>query len=88
MEGIAPTVPQLQDPGKTASTSDLLQCKGGYMIKKADNIDAYAQALTLILKNPENMSTMGQVNALRAEQFSMQQVSARMEEIYKRISSR
>ncbi|RHP47301.1 glycosyltransferase family 4 protein [Clostridium sp. AF32-12BH] len=88
MEEIAPTAEQPQAQDKTASTSDLLQCKGGYMIKKADNVDAYAQALALILKNPEDMNTMGQTNALRAQQFSMQQVAARMEEIYKRISSR
>lgn len=64
----------------------LQPCKGGYMIQKADDADAYAEALALILRKPESMNSMKQANVLRAQQFSMEQVSARMEKIYQRIS--
>lgn len=56
------------------------------MIQKADDADAYAEALALILRKPESMNSMKQANVLRAQQFSMEQVSARMEKIYQRIS--
>lgn len=59
--------------------------KGGYMISKADDVDAYTEALALILRHPDSMNSMKQANALRAQQFSMEQVSARMEKIYQRI---
>ena len=55
------------------------------MISKADDVDAYTEALALILRHPDSMNSMKQANALRAQQFSMEQVSARMEKIYQRI---
>lgn len=66
-------------------SAGLQPCKGGYMISKADDVDAYTEALALILRHPDSMNSMKQANALRAQQFSMEQVSARMEKIYQRI---
>ena len=82
----------LMEPENAASqnissrSAGLQPCKGGYMISKADDADSYAEALALILRNPDSMGSMKQANALRAQQFSMEQVSARMEKIYQRIS--
>lgn len=67
-------------------SAGLQPCKGGYMISKANDVNAYAEAIAQILRNPVSMDSMKQANALRARQFSMEQVSARMEKIYQRIS--
>ena len=56
------------------------------MISKANDVNAYAEAIAQILRNPVSMDSMKQANALRARQFSREQVSARMEKIYQRIS--
>lgn len=61
-------------------------CKGGYMVKKADDVDAYVEVLARMLKNPESMEVMKQANILRAKDFSMEKVSACMKQIYRRMS--
>lgn len=63
-------------------------CKGGCMVEKADDVDAYVEALTWMLKNPKSMESMKQANILRAKDFSMERVSACMERIYRRLSQR
>lgn len=78
----SPGISQIVNP----QSAGLQPCKGGYMISKANDVNAYAEAIAQILRNPVSMDSMKQANALRARQFSREQVSARMEKIYQRIS--
>ena len=74
------------DPAK-ADTASLLHCKGGIMTAKADDVTAYSAALRAMLNTPESLPSMGEANRVRAEQFSSQEVTARMNAIYQRIAS-
>lgn len=72
--------------GKPISNSgDLKTCCGGIMIHGADNIDAIAEAITSIQGSQYNLSLLGQKNALIARNFSIENVSEKMELIYKRV---
>lgn len=70
----------------SAQSVGVKACKGGYMVEKADDVDAFAKALARLLRDPGSLEAMKQANALRAQEFSMERVSARMEEIYRRIA--
>ncbi len=80
-----------QESGNSETTSvrsvGVKACKGGYMVEKADDVDAFAKALARMLRDPGSLEAMKQANALRAQEFSMERVSARMEEIYRRLAS-
>lgn len=67
------------------NSGDLKLCCGGIMIHGADNIDAIAEAITSIQGSQYNLSLLGQKNALIAQNFSIENVSKKMERIYKRV---
>ncbi len=79
-----PEADDLQEKGNQNAT--IKDCKGGYMVAKADDVDAFAEALARMLRNPNAMESMKQDNTLRAKEFSMERVSACMEKIYRRLS--
>lgn len=60
-------------------------CKGGIMIKKADDPLAYSQAVHQLITHPRTLKQMGRCNALRAREFGMEKVTKIMEKIYKRL---
>lgn len=66
---------------------DWKQCAGGIMIKRADNTEAYAQALQELLDAAPELKHLGQKNALRSKNFSIQAVSSIMQTIYQRLLS-
>lgn len=61
------------------------QCAGGIMIKRADNIEGYVQALQQLLDSASTLKNLGQQNALRSKDFSIQTVSCIMQRIYQRL---
>ena len=65
-------------------SSDTL-CKGGIMVEKADDANAYADALAKLLQTPDQLPEMGQANSKRARDFSSELVTERMRKIYQRI---
>lgn len=67
-------------------SGDLKMCRGGIMIHNADNVDAIVKAIINIQKGQRDLSFLGQENTLIARSFSIENVSKKMEQIYKRIS--
>lgn len=61
------------------------QCAGGIMIKQADNTKGYVQALQQLLDSASTLKDLGQQNALRSKDFSLQTVSHIMQGIYQRL---
>lgn len=61
-------------------------CEGGIIIKQADDVLAYSQAINLLSQNRKLMGEMGEKNIDRAELFSKQHVKETMSEIYYRLS--
>ncbi|WP_313186818.1 glycosyltransferase family 4 protein [Lacrimispora sp.] len=59
-------------------------CDGGIMVDKADDIEAYAEAIEYFLKDPDELKACGKRNALKAEKFSRECVEGHMRNIYKR----
>lgn len=66
--------------------SGQILCKGGIMIKKADDVDAYVQALRQLTARPQELVRMGQANASRAAQFGSERVQETMKMIYERLA--
>ena len=73
----------LMEPEREA---EQVLCKGGIMIKKADDVDAYVQALRQLAANPQKLVLMGQANASRAAQFGSERVRETMKMIYERLT--
>lgn len=67
------------------SEDTLIPCAGGTMVRKADDADAYCQALLRLLSEPEKLRQMGGINRTRAESFSSELVSEKMRGIYERL---
>ena len=61
-------------------------CKGGIMIKNADDVEAYAQAVRQLAVKPQELVRMGQANASRAAQFGSERVRETMKMIYERLT--
>lgn len=74
---------------RSAKKAKLLPCRGGVMIRKADDVSAYGEAiagaLALWQNHPERLSAFGEANRNRSRQFSLEQVGAKMQEIYSRF---
>lgn len=68
-----------------SSAGDLEFCRGGIMVKKADLVDAYCQALGHMLAAPQNLAEMGLANTSRSGLFSSEEVHAAMEVVYNRL---
>lgn len=64
---------------------EVITCKGGVMIQKADHVDAYVQAMLRLASDSYERSRMGQANAYRAKQFGSDRVQEMMKTIYKRL---
>lgn len=62
-------------------------CDGGIMIKKADDISAYSQAISYMIKDKNTMRLMGERNREKAKNFSSEYVKEAMKKIYQRILS-
>lgn len=72
-------------------TPGLLACKGGIMVKRADDVAAYVQALAKMLElwqqHPECLQAFGEANRRRSRAFSMEKVGTKMRKIYERFES-
>lgn len=68
-----------------SETEDLEFCRGGIMVKKADHIDAYCQAILTMLDDTESLETYGIENRKQSERFSQEQVVEQMRQIYIRL---
>lgn len=72
--------------GSPLSQTDRLSfCKGGIMVKKANDAASYCQALSQLLSAPEALDSMGKENRLRCQEFTVQKVGEKMEQIYRRL---
>lgn len=60
-------------------------CDGGALVKRADDVDAYAEAIRCCLKEPERMKRAGLRNAEAAKNFTLVHVEEKMREIYGRL---
>lgn len=68
-----------------ASASQSLDyCNGGIIIKKANDVSAYGEAINLLITDYTRMRTMGEWNRNRAKEFSKEQVEKCMRKIYSR----
>ena len=67
------------------SEGALTSCAGGIMVRKADDADAYCQALIRLLSEREKLKEMGGANKTRAEAFSSELVTEKMQGIYERL---
>lgn len=73
--------------GKPISQDDRLAlCKGGIMVKRADDTDAYCQALAQLLQPSLSLKKMGEENQLRSQDFTMERVTEKMEQIYRAVA--
>lgn len=59
-------------------------CNGGIIIKKANDVSAYGEAINLLITDYTRMRTMGEWNRDRAKDFSKEQVEKCMRKIYSR----
>ena len=62
-------------------------CDGGILVAKADDVDAYSQAIRLLLDDYSRRQEMGKKNSLRATDFSVQTVKKSMGKIYRKLLS-
>lgn len=69
----------------TAGQSAWNLCAGGAVVEKADDLNAYGEALRQMLSEPERMKMCGKRNARMAENFTVECVGERMAEIYERL---
>ena len=60
-------------------------CSGGIMIKKANDVSAYSQAIHHLLNHPENLKNLGHKNINKSKMFYSNIVNEKMEKIYQRI---
>jgi glycosyltransferase involved in cell wall biosynthesis len=70
---------------KYNDTQPFNYCDGGIMIKQADDISAYSQAIDLLLQDMQLMHKMGDHNRLRSREFSDKYVKDSMKKIYRRL---
>lgn len=77
----------LMETNNTNDTANALwtTCQGGLMIKKANDSQAYSNALNTLLHKPKQLESMQQFNIRHAGLFSSSTVSAHMETIYRRF---
>ena len=73
----------LMEPEREA---EQIFCKGGIMIKNADDVEAYAQAVRQLAVKPKELVRMGQANASRAAPFASERVQETMKMIYERLA--
>lgn len=59
--------------------------EGGIIIKKADDVSAYSQAISFMIIDKNFMCDMGEKNSVRAKKFNIENVKNAMRNIYERI---
>lgn len=68
-----------------SETESLEFCRGGIMVKRADDIDGYCHAISHMLSIPQILKKMGTVNVAKSVAFSSETVAASVKEIYLRL---
>ena len=58
---------------------------GGIMIDQADDVISYTEAIRYLLNNKGILSQMGENNKERSKKFGIEEVSEKMEKIYRRM---
>ncbi|WP_181995630.1 glycosyltransferase family 4 protein [Clostridium sp. AM58-1XD] len=71
-----------------SETGDLEICQGGIMVKKADHGEAYCEAIQYLFDNKTTLRKLGEANALRSRDFSIEVVSKMMERVYGRMGDK
>ena len=61
------------------------RCSGGTLVRHADDVDAYAEAIQDALNHPEWLQSCREWNRKAADAFSLERVDKKMREIYGRI---
>lgn len=61
---------------------------GGAMVKKANDVNSYAESIHWCLKNKEWLKSCGERNRAEAQNFSLEKVEEKMREIYQRASAK
>ena len=83
MESMASGLPVVCS--KIRGNVDLIaEGKGGYL-KEDNDIDGFAQALEILLKDARLRKQMGEFNKKEAQKYSLETVMSQMEEIYKKV---
>lgn len=74
--------------GDIQSQNQAMQiCSGGIMVKKADDVSAWSEAIRHLLNNTGDFKKLGQENRKRSDLFGSEPVMEKMSEIYRRILS-
>lgn len=69
-----------------SQTGRLWHCSGGIMVKNADDVKAYQEALAKLLSaDSGELIRMGKVNVAKSRKFDRTAVHERMEKIYRRL---
>lgn len=68
-----------------SETNSLEFCRGGIMVKRADDIDGYSLAISHMLSAPQKLQEMGAANTDKSVAFSSHTVTASVKEIYLRL---
>lgn len=63
-------------------------CGGGALVKEAADVDAYVEAIRILISDPELLRLCGQCNAATLAQFTIQNIDKEMRRIYKRLEER
>ena len=80
-----PSSPSDTAPSNMPAAAGIILCRGGIMVKQADDADAYCQALLHLLSTPEELLEMGMANRTRAADFRSELVTEKMRKIYERL---
>lgn len=59
-------------------------CQGGALVRRPDDVQAYAQSIMGLLESPEKLMQAGEWNKKKAKEFSADSVIEKMQIIYKR----
>lgn len=63
------------------------RCPGGAIIRKADDVNAYMEAIAELMKDEQQLDSDRARNSREAEKFSLKSVEKRMREIYTRLEA-
>ena len=68
-----------------AESKYLKRCAGGIVVKKADDADAFAHAIELMVSAPQKLPLLAQANYQRSQEFHRDCVKKRMKQIYDQV---
>ena len=75
----------LMGGGQKALGKGASLCEGGILIDRADDVEAFAQGINCMLEAKDNWQDMGNCNADRSRDFSLEEVGSRMKKIYEKL---